>query len=96
MRPPRQEPVHDGHVLAQLLGPLDTRLGHGFVRGNQGKLREAIEQVQFLAGECGLRIVAVDLGGVAETELRGIDSLDRANCRPPTLKSAPELYLVIS
>ncbi len=91
----------DRRTLAQLLGPFNSRRGHGFPGSNHGKLREFIHEAKGLAGKVVFRDIPTDRASVLETNLihahfrTGPDIVrHRADSGLTTDKCLPEPYLV--
>ena len=74
---------HHAKTRPLLIPQLDAAGIHGFLGGQQGKLTEAIEQVETLGREIVERIIIGDFRGDLHTQRRGVELLDAADRRPP-------------
>ena len=74
---------HHAKTRPLLIPQLDATGIHGFLGGQQGKLAEAIEQVEALGREIVERIIIGNFRGDLHTQRRRVELLDTANRRPP-------------
>ena len=81
--PPTHEPVTMAAVSRNSGRPLDAGVLHGLARGDDGELREAVDEVGAAVVEIGLMAVALDLGAVLEAHLRHVGGFDRTDAAAP-------------